>query len=567
MLATYRRTNQKFAIKTLDKGHLLKHQKLNTVHIERAALMRLSKADSSGHPGIVRLHMTFHDQWSLYFVIDWAKNGELQSLISRLGSLSTECSRYYSAQIIDAVRYMHENGIIHRDLKPENVLLDENYRVKIADFGTAVVSNSDLIPEKFAGTAQYIAPEIIVNNESSKSSDLWSFGCIVYQMIVGRFAFSGLSNYLIMEKVKKVEYEFPAGFDEQAQDLIQKLLVRDPTQRLGAGDDDGNNIVALMAHPFWSSISWPTLWTGPVPPIEHGLVKKEHSLASGEDRNWDDIDATWDDIVAAEDKADDMPWASTTNDRPVAEVPIIKHPGFDQDSLSIEVGPMGEVRPLHVPSIPPPKGRSSRTRPSPSRTPPNTPTPLRSKPMTIPEHTPSPDSSSEGGSPAETNGVIQSMQSLRLNGDEAERGRNQAMTPIQGNGPPVNFGHLLDLPENEKVLYTSTVELSSLRRRASKLFRPLAGPQVKPKVRQLVLTPRRLFVVKYRPKTPDNVTVKAEYVLQSDKEKDSRLITTVEPKGEREFVLMTNASYAAVDADIASTWVRKIGTCLNNTRT
>ncbi len=214
--------------------------------------------------------------------------------------------------------------------------------------------------------------------------------------------------------------------------------MRDPTQRLGASDDDENNIVALMAHPFWSTISWPTLWTGPVPPIEHGIVKKEHPLA-GEDRDWDDIDATWDDIVAAEDKADDMPWESPTNGRYVAEVPLIKHPGFDQDSLSIEVGPMGEVRPLHVPSIPPSKGRSYRTRPSPSRTPPHTPTPLRSKPMTIPEHTPSPDSSSEGGSPAETNGVIQSMQSLRLNGDDAERGRNQAMTPIQGNGPPVNL--------------------------------------------------------------------------------------------------------------------------------
>ncbi len=155
------------------------------------------------------------------------------------------------------------------------------------------------------------------------------------------------------------------------------------------------------------------------------------------------------------------------------------------------------------------------------------------------------------------------------------------------NNSPSFSGHLLDLPEDEKVLYTSTVELSSLRRRASKLFRPLAGPQVKPKIRQLVLTQRRLFVVKYRPKTPDNVTIKAEYVLHSDKEKDSRLITTVEPKGEREFVLMTvcaytpcllffffivpqiskNASYAAVDADIASTWVRKVSTCLNNART
>lgn len=60
----------------------------------------------------------------------------------------------------------------------------------------------------------------------SSSSDFWALGCIVYQMISGRFAFQGLSEYLTWQKIKKLEYAFPEGFDEQAKDLVQKLLVR-----------------------------------------------------------------------------------------------------------------------------------------------------------------------------------------------------------------------------------------------------------------------------------------------------------------------------------------------------
>jgi 3-phosphoinositide dependent protein kinase-1 len=130
MRATHIATGQEYAIKVLDKAHLIKNKKMSTALAEKNALVRLG----AGHPGFVRLSSAFHDEWSLCkwffsplvssyayanfllsdFVLDLARNGELQTRISQLGSLSTDCARYYSAQIVDALDYMHSKGVIHR---------------------------------------------------------------------------------------------------------------------------------------------------------------------------------------------------------------------------------------------------------------------------------------------------------------------------------------------------------------------------------------------------------------------------------------------------------------------
>ncbi|KAF8494664.1 kinase-like protein [Russula emetica] len=258
----------------------------------------------SGHPGIVRLHWAFQDDWSLYFVLDLARNGELQSRISRMGSLSTACARYYAAQLVDALDYMHLRGVIHRDLKPENLLLDDEFRIKVTDFGTGKLI--DVPPERatktFVGTAQYVSPELLEANETSKSSDLWALGCVLYQMIAGRFAFQGLSEYLTWQKIKQLDYTFPDGFDPEAADLVRRLLVRDPLERLGAGPpEDEHSMEALRSHPFFASIRWETLWDDPAPPLETGLVRRESAPVD----EWDDVGAAWDELVSGPDGSED----------------------------------------------------------------------------------------------------------------------------------------------------------------------------------------------------------------------------------------------------------------------
>ena len=134
LAATDRTNGREYAIKVLDKRHIIKEKKVKYVNIEKDTLNRLTE-----HPGIVRLYYTFQDERSLYFVLDLASGGELLGVLKKFGTFDMECSRFYAAQILDAVEYMHSRNVIHRDLKPENVLLDSNMHVKITDFGTAKI--------------------------------------------------------------------------------------------------------------------------------------------------------------------------------------------------------------------------------------------------------------------------------------------------------------------------------------------------------------------------------------------------------------------------------------------
>ena len=215
------------------------------MNIEKNTLNRLTE-----HPGIVRLYYTFQDESSLYFVLDLCNGGELLSVLKKTGTFDVECTRFYGAQILDAIEYMHSRGVIHRDLKPENVLLDDQMHVKITDFGTAKLlpdpreqrnddpsrqSNGLRESERnasFVGTAEYVSPELLMNKEAGKPCDLWAFGCIIYQLLAGRPPFKGATEYLTFQKIVKLEYEFPAGFPPAARDLVERCLVLDPSQRL-----------------------------------------------------------------------------------------------------------------------------------------------------------------------------------------------------------------------------------------------------------------------------------------------------------------------------------------------
>lgn len=239
VLATDRQTLKEYAVKILDKKHIIKEKKVKYVNIEKDTLNRLIE-----HPGIVRLFYTFQDSNSLYYVLDIASGGELLGVLKKIGSFDVECTRFYGGQILCAIEHMHNRGVIHRDLKPENVLLDDQMHIKITDFGTAKLLHDprkplsdDESPEStraksFVGTAEYVSPELLTDKSACKASDLWAFGCIIYQLLAGRPPFKAGNEYQTFQKIVNLDYEFPPGFPPAARDLVERLLVLDPQMRL-----------------------------------------------------------------------------------------------------------------------------------------------------------------------------------------------------------------------------------------------------------------------------------------------------------------------------------------------
>jgi len=150
----YKKNQKHYALKVLNKAQLVKKKVIRSAIVEKDALIALGTRPDS-HPGVIRLHHCFQDTAQLCeltdasissraahvpdFTLDLATNGDLKTLVQRLGSISLKCAKYYTAQLVDAVQYLHRAGVVHRDIKPENILLDSAMRIKLADFGCAYV--------------------------------------------------------------------------------------------------------------------------------------------------------------------------------------------------------------------------------------------------------------------------------------------------------------------------------------------------------------------------------------------------------------------------------------------
>ena len=265
--ATDRQTLKEFACKELDKRHIIKEKKIKYVNIEKDALNRLTD-----HPGVVRLFYTFQDERKLYFILDLCSGGEMLGVLKKLGTFDVDCTRFYGAQVLDTIDFMHSRKVVHRDLKPENILLDDQMHVKITDFGTAKILDQPArktsgnhrgvpLPEpngaandeeehkrSFVGTAEYVSPELLNGKDAGKASDLWAFGCIIFQLLSGRPPFKGGHEYTTFKKILDLDYKFAPGFPPLAKDLVERLLVIDPERRL--------TIDHIKNHEFFDGIQW-----------------------------------------------------------------------------------------------------------------------------------------------------------------------------------------------------------------------------------------------------------------------------------------------------------------------
>ncbi|KAJ3025137.1 pkb-activating kinase-like protein, partial [Rhizophlyctis rosea] len=196
----------------LDKKHIIKEKKIKYVNVEKDVL------NLCDHPGVVKLYYTFQDGASLYFCLEFAREGDLLGVLRKCGSFEKDTARFYVGEIVEVVGYLHGVGVVHRDLKPENILLDENMHIKITDFGTAKIkkpsdpstsSSSSTTPDSeptkqrnsFVGTAEYCSPELLNDRQATESSDIWAIGCILYQLLSGKPPFRASNDYQTFQKI------------------------------------------------------------------------------------------------------------------------------------------------------------------------------------------------------------------------------------------------------------------------------------------------------------------------------------------------------------------------------
>lgn len=130
------------------------------------------------------------------------------------------------------IYYMHKQGLIHRDIKPENILIKDGNIVKICDFGWCVQSDGMQQRNTFCGTLEYMAPEMIQNKNHNHTLDIWSLGILLYELVHGRAPFTGVHPREISDKIMRGQIRFKPGLSNEYKDLVNKILVYEPNDRL-----------------------------------------------------------------------------------------------------------------------------------------------------------------------------------------------------------------------------------------------------------------------------------------------------------------------------------------------
>ncbi|CAH1776949.1 unnamed protein product [Owenia fusiformis] len=259
-------TGQEVAIKMIDKKLMTAAGMVARVKKEVEIQSRLK------HPSILELYNYFEDEHYVYLVLEMCHNGELYRYLKTNCKVFTEDEgRHYMKQIVDGMLYLHGYGILHRDLTLANLLLTRDMDVKIADFGLATQLS---VPEEkhftMCGTPNYISPEIAMRGAHGLESDVWSLGCMLYTMLVGRPPFDTQGVKTTLNKVILADFDMPANLSPEAKHLIHSLLKKAPKDRL--------KITDILSHPFMTR--------QPLSAYTHNDMRKpmvEASMDSGRD--------------------------------------------------------------------------------------------------------------------------------------------------------------------------------------------------------------------------------------------------------------------------------------------
>ena len=212
------------------------------------------------HPFIAILYHHFMDERNVYLLQEFVPGGQLYRMIGKNARLPNNLARFYAAQLVMSLQYLHGESIIYRDLNPENVLIDVLGYVKLVDFGFAKYINLDDVAAKtwtLCGTPEYLAPEIITSKGHSKEVDWWALGILTHEMLAGYPPYYDPNQFQIYQKIIAGKRDTPHHLEQQAKELISKLLTLDRTRRIGASKNGAEDI---KKHKWYRGLNWAALY-------------------------------------------------------------------------------------------------------------------------------------------------------------------------------------------------------------------------------------------------------------------------------------------------------------------
>ncbi len=249
-----KQTGQEFAVKIMDVSDS------GVVDEDGLGLRELVQREAnilkrvSGHPNIVTLHDIFESETFIFLVFELCRNGELFDYLTSKVRLAEKRVRLIMKQVLEAVSHCHSLGVVHRDLKPENILLDDDFNVKLTDFGFAkVLQGGDRLYE-VCGTPGYLAPELLKAGMLERHEcegysfevDAWACGVIMFTLLVGCPPFWHRRQLVMIRMIMEAKYSFSSpdwdSVTEEAKDLISKFLVVDPDRRITVATALGHSV-------------------------------------------------------------------------------------------------------------------------------------------------------------------------------------------------------------------------------------------------------------------------------------------------------------------------------------
>ncbi|KAK4941635.1 Serine/threonine-protein kinase [Elasticomyces elasticus] len=248
-------TQRIYAMKVLSKKVIIQKKEIQHTIGERNILVRTATTES---PFIVGLKFSFQTPTDLYLVTDFMSGGELFWHLQKEGRFKEDRAKFYIAELILALKHLHEHNIVYRDLKPENILLDANGHIALCDFGLSKANlTQDDTTNTFCGTTEYLAPEVLLDEQGyTKMVDFWSLGVLVFEMCCGWSPFYAEDTQQMYKNIAFGKVRFPRdALSTEGRNFVKGLLNRNPKHRLGANGDAEE----LMQHPFFTDVEWDAL--------------------------------------------------------------------------------------------------------------------------------------------------------------------------------------------------------------------------------------------------------------------------------------------------------------------